>query len=96
MKAIPYYNDSENAVWIGGQMIPPGCCRMVDASLLPSDPVPAELEQENDPLAELLIGTVDAVLAKLPELSTEEVERLGELEQVGQQRKGILGPIAER
>ena len=44
----------------------------------------------------MLKGNVAEVVAKLPELSLDDIERLGDLEQTGQQRKGILGAIAER
>lgn len=43
-----------------------------------------------------LKSNVAEVLAKLPELDLAAIEHLGGLEQTGQQRKGILGAIAER
>ena len=36
------------------------------------------------------------MLKALPDLNLAETEALGELEQVGQARKGILGAVAER
>jgi hypothetical protein len=38
---------------------------------------------------------VKSVTGALPDLSAEQVEKLGELEQVGQNRKGVLSAIAE-
>lgn len=97
MKTAPFYNDTGNPVWIGGLMVPPGATRMVDASLLPAEPsAPDTPETPPDELAELLKGNVDSVVSRLPELTLTQIERLGELEQAGQQRKGILGAIAER
>lgn len=44
-------------------------------------------------LETLLQGTVAEVMLVLPDLSREEVEQLGELEQMGQARRGILGAL---
>lgn len=97
MKKIPFYNEKINAVWVGMVMVPPSSTRMVDAALLPPQPqVADEPESEPDALADLLKGTAAEVVASLPTLSLAETEHLGELEQIGQQRKGILSAIAER
>lgn len=95
MKQIPYFNDTTHTVFVGGVMVPAGESRLVDARLLPQHEVHEPAPEQADPLAELLKGTVAEVVAKLPELEHDDLERLGELEQLGQARKGILGPIAE-
>lgn len=96
MKKIPYHNTQNHAVFIGGVMVPSGETRLVDGSLLP--PVPHQHPETvaADPLAELLKGKVDEITAQLEHLSLDELERLGDMEQTGQQRKGVLGAVAER
>lgn len=95
MKQIPYFNEAVTTIFIGGVMVPAGESRLVDARLVPQQQSVAPDPERVDILAELLKGTVAEVLAKLSELTPDELGRLGELEQVGQARKGILGPIAE-
>ena len=98
MNKTPYFNDTPNFIFLGGVMVPPYSTREVDENLLPREAA-AEAEApetEPDELAELLKGNVAEVLAKLPELDLAAIEHLGGLEQTGQQRKGILGAIAER
>ncbi|UOO76050.1 hypothetical protein LVJ85_08310 [Neisseria sp. Dent CA1/247] len=51
---------------------------------------------DREKLSELLKQKQDDVLKVLPDLSFEEIEVLGGLEQEGQARKGILGAVAER
>ena len=100
MKKIPYFNDADHVVFMGGVMVPPGETRLVDEALIVAAPA-ADNDVGNDvgeadKLKELLKGKQDDVLKALPGLSLAEVEALGELEQVGQARKGILGAVAER
>ena len=79
-------------------MIPVGDTRLVDARLL-SEPIMAAVSMPEGTaidLEALLQGTVAEVVLVLPDLSREEVEQLGELEQMGQARRGILGPVADR
>ena len=45
---------------------------------------------------ELLKGNVAQVVDAIPGLSIEDLTRLGDLEQTGGQRKGVLGAIAAR
>lgn len=96
MKQLPYYNDHPHAVFIGAVMIPPGHTRLVDAALLPQpEPTPIDPPPPTDPLVELLKGNVSQIVAGLDGLSIEELTRLGDLEQTGGQRKGVLSAIAE-
>lgn len=79
-------------------MIPAGDTRLVDARLLPEPVMAAVLTPEGAAaldLEALLQGTVAEVMLVLSDLSREEVEQLGELEQIGQARRGILGPVAD-
>ena len=99
MISKPYFNDTNHVVFLGGVMIPVGDTRLVDARLLP-EPVMAAVSTPEGAAAidleALLQGTVAEVMLVLPDLSREEVEQLGELEQMGQARRGILGPVADR
>ena len=98
MISKPYFNDTNHVVFLGGVMIPVGDTRLVDARLL-SEPIMAAVSMPEGTaidLEALLQGTVAEVMLVLPDLSREEVEQLGELEQMGQARRGILGPVADR
>ena len=99
MNLKPYFNDADHLVFIGGVMIPSGDTRLVDARLLP-EPVMAAVSMPEGAapidLEALLQGTVAEVVLVLPSLSCEELEQLGELEQMGQARRGILGQVADR
>lgn len=98
MNLKPYFNDTNHVVFLGGVMIPAGDTRLVDVRLLP-EPVMAAVSMPEGAAAldleTLLQGTVAEVMLVLPDLSREEVEQLGELEQMGQARRGILGPVAD-
>ena len=98
MKLVPFFNDTEHVVFMGGVMVPAGDTRLVDARLLvvEDEPVSAGLDAEAGiDLEALLHGNVGEVVAKLPFLSLEQLQELGGLEQVGKSRQGILGPIAD-
>ena len=101
---IPVTNNTATMMYVGGALIPPGETRHfeeyeVPEHLRPAVDVPAEEAQSADPLAEvlaaLLDGNVASVVATLPEMPTADIERLGEMEQAGAARKGILSAIAE-
>ena len=97
---IPVSNNSAMPIYVGAAMVPPGETRHFDEQDVPHHlrPAPVEaakVEAPADPLAELLKGNVAAVVAALPDLADADVERLGELEQAGQARKGVLSAVAE-
>lgn len=97
MNKIPYYNIQNHIVFVGSVLIPPNETRLVDAALVQlPDTVSSQAKADTDPMAELLKGKVADVVASLPDLTLEQLQHLGTLEQMGQQRKGILGAIAER
>lgn len=99
-KRIWVHNPHKTNLHVGSDIVPPGETKDFPESRVPKHLRPAEQKEEQpaapvaDPLAELLKGTVKDVTAELPGMSTADIERLGELEQLGQQRKGILGAIA--
>ena len=98
---IPVTNNTKMPMYVGASMIPPGETRHFDEQDVPHHlrPTPPDLPlsggEKGDPLAALLQGNVKSVADALNGLSTEEVERLGELEQAGQNRKGVLSAVAE-
>jgi len=97
---IPVTNDTAMPIYVGAAMIPPGETRHFEEDDVPHHlrPQVAEIKTEDtplDPLAELLKGTVPSVVLALPDMSIADIERLGDLEQQGQGRKGILSAIAE-
>lgn len=98
----PVHNNTGMPIYVGTAMILPGETRHfheheVPHHLRPAAP-PAETTEEPpaDPLAELLKSKVSDVESALPGLSDEDLERLGELEQLSTSpRKGILTAIGE-
>lgn len=97
---IPVSNNTAMPIYVGAAMIPPGETRHFDEQDVPHHLRPAPVEAAPvaapaDPLAELLKGNVAAVVAALADLPDADVERLGELEQAGQARKGVLSAVAE-
>jgi hypothetical protein len=102
---VPFTNETDRFVTVGLFTIPPGQTRSVEAYLHPDYSAPADGpadEQEKIDVSEidlamqlLLDGNVDSVLAAMADLPDEELERLGELEQLGKSRKGVLGAVAE-
>lgn len=97
MALVAFHNTSAHVMFVGTVMVPPSEIRYVDERLLPQAHAEnVQQETVTDPLAELLKNSVAVVLPALETMSLEELEKLGELEQSGLARKGILGPIAER
>lgn len=93
-----FTNDTDHFLCVGLVTIAPGMTRDVDSALLqlPESAVSTSPElPAADPLLVLLDAAVAQVVAKLPELSTAELEQLGVMEQTGKARKGVLEPIAE-
>lgn len=92
---IPHTNDTPNFQHVGGVTIPPGETRDVDPSLLPNW-VPLDtgtpVEQE-DHIAELLKGSVKAVIAEFESMFDEELEHMAMLEADGQNRKSMVEAI---
>lgn len=97
---IPVRNNSAMPIYVGAAMVPPGETRHFDKQdvphhLRPVEQVEAVVEAPADPLAELLKGNVKEVVAALAGLSIADIERLGDLEQQGHARKGVLNAIAD-
>lgn len=96
MEFVPFHNKKPYAIFVGNTLIPADETRLVDQRLVSVQNAAKEIAIENqDPLLELLKNPIQAVIAALPDLTIEEITRLGELEQQGQARKGVLGPLAE-
>lgn len=96
---IPVSNNTAMPIYVGAAMIPAGETRHFEEQDVPHHLRPvqeaAPVDEPVDPLVTLLESNVGDVVAALPELSRADVERLGELEQAGQARKGVLSGIAE-
>lgn len=97
---IPVMNDTAMPIYVGASMIPPGETRHFEEADVPHHLRPQAEEAKTqdtppDPLIELLKGNVQSVVAALPDMAAADIEQLGELEQQGQARKGVLSAIAE-
>lgn len=92
---VPHTNETPNFQHVGGVTIPPGETRDVDASLLPGH-VPETAEPNAEPqdhIAELLKGSVKAVIAEFESMFDEELEHMAKLEAAGQNRKSMVEAI---
>ena len=104
MKTVPYTNNTEKTVHIGGATILAGETRDVDPSLLPDwnpDPVhgldiSASGLGTNDAsdLASLLKSNVKTVIDALSNLTTEQLAEATALEQAGLARKSLLEALS--
>lgn len=95
MKEVPYTNTSAHARTIGNKTIAPGETRMVDETLLgPRAAAESEPEPEN-PLLEMLDGSVAGIVERLPEVSDDELEQLIQTEADGKARKTLMAEIEE-
>jgi hypothetical protein len=100
-KRISVTNDTKMGFYVGSNLVPPGETRDFPESMVPHHlrPTPPDLplsgEEKGDPLGEMLKGNVGSVVALLPGMTAADIEKLGELEQAGQARKGVLSAIAE-
>lgn len=101
MKKIPVHNKTAMPIYVGAAMVLPGETRHFDEHevprhLRPKEDAPAkEQAAPADPLAEMLKGTVKEVVAALAGMPLSDIEKLGDLEQAGQERKGVLSAIAD-
>lgn len=97
MNQVPYTNDGERPVHRGGKRILPGETRLVDAAAVarprPSDEDPAV--PESGDILDLLDGTVDEVVAALPELTGDQLADLLHAEQAGKTRKTLVEALSE-
>jgi hypothetical protein len=104
---IPVTNNTKMPIYVGAYMVPAGETRHfeeheVPEHLQPVPATPAEPEPAVDPLQDLVAqSTAEQVIAALPGLSTEDLERLGDIEQARTRdhkpapRKSVLSAIAE-
>ena len=98
---IPVTNNTAMPMYVGVHMIPAGETRhfpldQVPEHLRPAAPEPEAPQATADPVADLLEGSVADIVPQLDALTTEQLEALGEREQVGKARKTLLAEIAER
>jgi hypothetical protein len=94
-------NTGKNTMYVGTASIPPGETRHVDPAYLPVHMRPKQPKpmaaMPGDPLDELLAGGVKSIIAAIPGLTINDLERLGELEQKKGDgaRKTLLSAIGE-
>lgn len=96
MDKIPFTNETDRFMHVGGVMIPPHDTRDVDPRLLAGATTesPAPAAEDDDPLLAILAAKVGAAIVGLPALSNEELARLGELEAAHKNRKTLIEAIA--
>lgn len=98
MKTVHHTNDTPNFMHVGGITIPPGETREVDAVLLPGHQPEEDggksLDELDDPLVQLLTGSVSTVTAALQGLSDADLVRAGELEAAGVNRKSLMSALS--
>lgn len=96
---VPIENKGQMPIYVAGAMIPPGETRLFEEEALPPEYRPAAAVVDEavliDPLAEVLLLSVDKVAKGLADLSAEELARLQLLEMEGKARKTLLEAIAE-
>lgn len=93
---VPYTNDTDQFSHIGPVTIAPHMTRDVEESHIPGYKKPGKVvEPEPDPFADLLEHNVQTVVASLGTMELADIEKLGEMEQTGAARKGVLSAIAE-
>lgn len=101
-KRITVHNPTAMPIYVGSNMVPPGETRDFPESTVPphlrpqDDAAPADAPAASDPLADLLGGTVKAIVAALPTLPNENIARLEALESAAESpRKGLMAALAE-
>ena len=99
MEKVPYFNPGENPVYIGGTMVPPKDTRDVYASLIPGyKPESSGSSSTSEPtyiVDVLMQKPASEIIAAIPSLAIEDLEKLGEAEQTGPARQEVLAAIAE-
>lgn len=101
-KLIPIENTGTSPMYVAGVAIQPGETRVFSEAELPvylrpvaaiaEDLAPAALLE--DPLAELLAGSVPSIVKKLPALSDEDLAKVIDLEAEGKNRTSLVEALA--
>ncbi|MBU1692289.1 MAG: hypothetical protein KJ958_05480 [Gammaproteobacteria bacterium] len=100
MEKIPVTNNTAMPIYVGSSMVPAGETRHFDIDHVPLHlrPVAAEVEApfalDNNALVALIGESVKNIIEAFPTLTLEELEQIGEIEQLGQNRKTLLSAIA--
>lgn len=103
MGKITFENTSDLPQYVGGMMVLPGEARQFDEDQVPAYlRPPAEVAEatadpvDDDPLQELLSHKVKEVAEAIPDLSDDDLGRLGDLEQLSEApRKTVLEAVAD-
>ena len=83
-------NDTPNMMYVAGMMIAPGEGREVEVAEDALPEVEEVVADPDEPLRDLLKGTVAGVTAALDGLSAETLVRLQDLEFADKNRKGVM------
>mgnify|MGYP000393750727 CR=1 FL=1 len=98
---VPVTNNTAMPIYVGSHMIPPGETRHFDAAAVPEHLKPAPVAPVaevvvEDPIAALSDKPAKEVIAAIPELGVEALEKLGDLEQLKEKpRSTVLAAISE-
>lgn len=92
----PFTNRKDHPVTVGGKRIYPGETRGVEETLHPNyKPASKAPAEPADPALELLDNSIPDIVAKLPDPSDEDFDRLRQGEADGKTRKGLLKAFEE-
>ena len=106
MSQVPIKNSGKTVMHVANVLIPPGETKVFDAADLPPHMQPARgpaplPTEPDDPLLELLDENVPEIVKAIqsrgadgtPELSNDDLIRLGEAEANGKTRKGLMNAL---
>jgi len=87
---VPYTNNLDRPVSIGGKRIAPGQTRSVEQTMIPGyEAKAAPAPPPSDPVLEILDDSIKNIVPRLPDLSDEDFDRLRQAEADGKSRSGL-------
>lgn len=91
---IPVENKGDSPLYVGGQMVPAGETRHFEENEVPPEYKPAaeqpKPEEQADPLAEILAGTVKDILGDVENMELAGVQELLAREQAAEKPRSTL------
>lgn len=101
MEKIPVTNNTAMPIYVGSNMIPPGETRHFDEAdvpehLRPAKAAPVVEAVAEDPIQALSEKPAKDIIAAIPELGVEALEKLGDIEQLREKpRSTVLAALSE-
>lgn len=101
MNRIPVHNNTAMPMYVGSEMVPPGETRHFEESQVPLHLRPAKAEPVaevivEDPIQALSEKPAKDIIAAIPGLGVEQLEKLGDIEQLREKpRSTVLAAISE-